>query len=197
MPNDQSFPQGREGVADPGRRAIMERVALGGAALAAVGLAGGADAAAVPDTTPCGAIQTVLSGKIRRVVTGVNADGKSTIVSDTMIDVAGDMWKTVPEQPLGSASGNEPPYTRLLQSRFGIESLRPSTDPKPTHENRRGFHTTPGVTHIFVLSGTVSYLTDLDQVTLNAGDTVIQRNSAHAWRNDGTEPVKILVTLVQ
>jgi mannose-6-phosphate isomerase-like protein (cupin superfamily) len=189
--------ENRECVVNVGRRTMLEQFAVGGAALAAIGLSNAAPIEAAPESMDCGALRTVMSGKIRRVVTGCNADGKSKIVSDTVVDVASDLWKTAADQPLGPGPTAEPPYSRLLQSRFGIETLKPSDEPKPTHENRRGFHITPGVTHIFVLNGTITYMTDLDEVKLKAGDLVIQRNSAHAWRNDGTEPVRIFVTLVQ
>jgi hypothetical protein len=201
MSKDQySQSEGRESVGNPDRRALLEQIAVAGVALAAIGLSSPANAApaeATPQSAECGALQAVMSGKIRRVVTGCNADGKSRVVSDTVVDVVSDLWKTAADQPLGPGPTEEPSYSRLLQSRFGVETLKPSEEPKPTHENRRGFHTTPGVTHIFVLNGNITYMTDLDEVKLKAGDLVIQRNSAHAWRNDGTEPVRIFVTLVQ
>jgi uncharacterized cupin superfamily protein len=46
---------------------------------------------------------------------------------------------------------------------------------------------------VFVLTGSITYLTDLQEVKLNAGDLLIMRDNAHSWRNDGTEPVNILV----
>ena len=194
--------ENREPAVDVSRRTVLEQFAVGSAAaaLAAVGLGSVASAAPMetaPESGECGALQTVMSGKIRRVVTGVNPDGKSKVVSDTVVDVAADLWKTAADQTLGTGLAEEPSYTRTLQTRFGIETLKPSQEPKPTHENQKGRHTTGGVTHIFVLNGAVTYLTDLDEVKLKAGDLVIQRNSPHAWRNDGTEPVRILVTLVQ
>lgn len=201
MSKDQAAKsENREHGVEIGRRTILEKVALGGAALAVVGLVtitGAAAEQAKPESSPAGALQQVMSGRVRRVVTGYNADGKSKVVSDMIVDVAGDLWKTAGDQLLGPGPTGEPSYVRTLQTRFGIETLRPAQEPKPTLENRKGFHLTPGVTHIFVLNGTVTYLTDLEEVKLNAGDLIIQRNTPHSWRNDGAEPVKILVTLVQ
>jgi hypothetical protein len=177
------------------RRGWLSQVALGGLALAALG--GGAADAAEPASGECAVMQPIMSNKIRRVVTTVNADGKSTVLSDEMVDAGAKLWEITADQPLGPGKAGEPAYTKLMTGRVGVETIRPSQEPKPTHENRKGFHVTPGVTHILVMNGPLTYLTDLGEVKLNAGDLVIQRNSSHAWRNDGQEAVKIFVALNQ
>jgi quercetin dioxygenase-like cupin family protein len=50
-----------------------------------------------------------------------------------------------------------------------------------------GMHGTDTVDYIVILSGEVSLLVDEGEVTLKAGDTVIQRGVNHGWINRGKE----------
>jgi len=56
-------------------------------------------------------------------------------------------------------------------------------------DNSRGYgmHGTDTVDYIVILSGEVSLLVDEGEVTLKAGDTVIQRGVNHGWINRGKE----------
>jgi hypothetical protein len=190
----------REPVIDIARRTMLEQFALGGAALAAIGLGSVALATpieAAPASASCENLQPIAAGKIRRVVCGVNSAGKGRVVSDTVIPT-GILWTTDGQHPLGASPADERPYVSApseLRSRWYIAALKPNAEPKPTLENRQGFHINPvrGITYVFVLTGSITYLTDLQEVKLNAGDLLIMRDNAHSWRNDGTEPVNILV----
>ncbi len=51
-----------------------------------------------------------------------------------------------------------------------------------------GFHTTPTIDYILVLSGEVDLELDSGSVHLTPGDTVIQRATRHAWRVSGDQP---------
>jgi quercetin dioxygenase-like cupin family protein len=59
-------------------------------------------------------------------------------------------------------------------------------------------HRTLTIDYVFVLSGEVTMLMDIPpEVKLKAGDVVIQRNTMHSWRVDGTTPVSLLASLVR
>lgn len=199
--NQSSTSEDRERAVNSGRRAMLGQVAVGGAALAALGLGKVANAA-VADAGPessgqCGALLPIAAGKIRRVVCGSNPEGKSRVVSDTVIDT-GVLWTTDAEKPLGAGAADEKAYASAeskLRSRWYIATLQPNKDPKPTSQNQQGFHLNPvrGITYVFVLSGEITHLLDLQEVKLKAGDLLIMRDTHHSWRNEGTEPVKILV----
>lgn len=146
------------------------------------------------------------SDRIRRVLTGTNSQGQSVVVSDELVPVT-DIWRTSREQPLGAATARESTVvlpTTVPQidpmpggSRFFIASLGPSAQPKPTRENRQGFHRTATVDYIVVLSGEITLLTDLQEVKLNTGDCTILRNISHSWRNDLDRPCQLLVAMVR
>ena len=160
--------------------------ATGGAALAGFFVAATAAAGQTP----------VPAGRMRRVVTGHNAEGKSYIVSDETADM-GNLWATKADLPLGQVPAGE--ATRVThatgEGRFYVASLPPSRDPKPTRENRGGFHQTPGIAYCYILSGEIVFMTDTQETTVRAGDLIVERNAFHSWRNEGTTPVSMLIVV--
>jgi len=168
------------------RRTMLAYTAVGGGAMAGLFAAAGPATAQTP----------VPAGRMRRVVTGHNAEGKSYIVSDEMADM-GNLWATKPDSPLGQAPASEP--KKLTHStgehRLYVAALPPSRDPKPTRENRGGFHQTPGLAYCYILSGEIVFMTDTQETTVRAGDLVVERGTLHSWRNEGTAPVTMLIVV--
>ena len=124
----------------------------------------------MPDQATAG--QTpVPAGKMRRVVTGHNAAGKSYIVSDEMAPV-GSLWTTKPDQPIGQAPpGEAQKVSRATgEGRFFVAAIQPSKDPKPNLENRIGFHQTQGIAYCYILNGEIVFLVDTGEVKVRAGD---------------------------
>jgi quercetin dioxygenase-like cupin family protein len=60
-----------------------------------------------------------------------------------------------------------------------------------------GLHATDSTDVVVVLAGRLSMaLEEGAEVHLDVGDVVVQNGTQHAWRNHGTEPVRMLVFLV-
>lgn len=59
-----------------------------------------------------------------------------------------------------------------------------------------GMHFSETVDYGVMLSGEVTMLLDEGEVTLRAGDVVVQRGAAHAWANRGTVPAMMAVVIV-
>jgi quercetin dioxygenase-like cupin family protein len=59
-----------------------------------------------------------------------------------------------------------------------------------------GMHYSETVDYGVVVSGEVTLILDIGEVTLRAGDTYVLRGSAHAWSNRGAEPAYVAVFLV-
>ena len=178
-----------------GRRAVLEGSAIGGAALAA-GFFGPLAGTAVAGQAP-GSAQPVKTGQIRRVATGKNAAGKSYIAVDEVVGI-NDVWSTTADQPLGLApdEAHRADFSHATgDSRCFLAALPPSQDPKPNLTNRIGFHVTTGVAYCYVLNGEVVFLVDEEEVRLQAGDLLIERGTAHSWRNEGTEPVGLMIVV--
>jgi mannose-6-phosphate isomerase-like protein (cupin superfamily) len=176
-----------------GRRTLLERSAAGGALLAAnfFGLFGPAEAEAQGGAAP------KPGAKMRRVVTAHNAEGKSYIASDELVDVAG-LWTTKPDVVLGAAAEGERLQVAKAtgETRFFVATIAPSKDPKPDLKNRIGFHRTPGIAYCYVLSGEVVFLVDVQEVRVKTGELVVERNTMHSWRNESSVPATLLITVV-
>ena len=142
------------------RRAMLASSAGASAALVALFAAPNE---AVAGQTP------VPTGRMRRVVTGRNAQGKSYIVSDEMADV-GNLWTTKADQPIGQAPSGEPRRVTHAtgDGRCFVAAIAPSKEPKPNLENRIGFHETPGVAYCYILNGELVLLVDTQEVKVRA-----------------------------
>src|ERR1700741_2437755 len=127
------------GAARHGRRQMLQISAAGGLTLAS-GLFGGLlmpGQAAAAD----GSI-TLQNGKLRRVVSGLNPEGKSYIAIDDSADVA-NIFATPVGRTLGEVAKNEPaqlPMNATGQTRCFVAAIPPHKDQKPTMANRIGFH---------------------------------------------------------
>ncbi|GAA0512104.1 cupin domain-containing protein [Pigmentiphaga sp. GD03639] len=57
-------------------------------------------------------------------------------------------------------------------------------------------HRTETVDYAIVLSGEITMLLDDSEVTLRAGDVLVQCGTNHAWSNRGTEPARVAFILL-
>ena len=178
-----------------GRRSLLGHSILGGAALATNFIPEHALAnSAVPSK---GVEEAIAAGQIRRVVTGQKSDGKSFIVSDELVSIT-NLWQTTSKDPLGTgpAEGSAA-ITPGGGSRCFVARLPPSEHPMPSLENRSGFHRAGGSAYCLILTGEITFLVDQEEVNLSVGSLVVERNTDHSWRNEGIEPVAVLVMVVE
>jgi quercetin dioxygenase-like cupin family protein len=140
----------------------------------------------------------------RRVVTGVDAQGRSCIETEAPIppsatwnedDAQGmDFWvvRQVPdrlESALEPAADWEPDNSappggivgRLITWLPGLEYPR---------------HTTPTLDLGIIVSGRLELILDTGSTILNPGDVVVQRGTAHGWRVVGPEPCTWVVVMI-
>jgi len=178
------------------RRALLELSAISGLT-AAAGLVGMPGAAAVVEAAQGSGTITLQKGKARRVVTAHNADGKSYIAKDEIVDFA-NIWTGSPDHPLGTAAAAEPAGLSHAtgQNRCFVAAIPPSKDPKPTQANRVGYHRGNGVSYCLILDGELVFLVDTQETVVRAGDVVVERNTLHSWRNEGTQPVAMFIVTV-
>lgn len=180
-----------------GRRAILGGTVVGGVALASGFIGPLAGSVIGQESMPVGPAQPVKTGRIRRVATGQNSHGKSYIASDEVVAIE-DGWSTASKQPLGATPDGErrSDFEQATgETRFWITAMEPHADPKPDLVNRIGFHRTPGVAYIYILSGEVMFLVDEGEVRLRPGDLLVERGTDHSWRNEGPEPVGLLIVM--
>lgn len=131
---------------------------------------------------------------LRRVVTGLDPAGRSTIVLDG--PAAKVIWTTdrSPASNRGSADAGGAPFsfnipvggTTFFFTDFAPASQGPSI----------GMHATDTLDYGVVVSGEIVLITETGETTLKAGDVVIDRGVKHAWRNDGAEPCRVVFVFV-
>jgi quercetin dioxygenase-like cupin family protein len=129
--------------------------------------------------------------KVRRVVTGCDADGRSVIAVDdnppaksvgtgevarTVVEV----WSTV------SASDQSEKITTGLgpnATEIRVVEMPPGC--------RREMHRTDTVDYGLVLSGELYVVLERGETLLRAGDIIVQRGTNHAWHNRSDAPTRI------
>jgi mannose-6-phosphate isomerase-like protein (cupin superfamily) len=193
MQDDRKLP---EKLLRTGRRAMLGYSAAGGLAVAS-GLLGVLTSATDTEAGQIAGKMMLPNGKMRRIVTALNAEGKSYIASDGPVD-ANDLWKGTPDRPLGVAGENEPPGVTHAtgQSRCFVAAIQPSKDPKPTMSNRLGYHRGNGVSHCLILDGDLVFMVDTQETIVRPGDLIVERNTLHSWRNEGTQPVSMFIVTI-
>lgn len=161
-----------------------------------------------------------MNRTFRRIVTGVDVDGKSRLVDDSRIGEGGlgnfNLWMT---RPRGDDGGEllpffpppggtifrvvrlPPPdplmtpedFNRLVSeffARVGSPECRADTSRHPL------MHVTPTTDYIMLLEGAVSLLLDKgDPIPLRPFDTVVQRGTNHTWLVTGPSPAVFLAVM--
>ncbi len=126
----------------------------------------------------------------RRVVTGLDAEGRSCIILDGPVPrtAAGNqlVWRaaSLPADNGGTTDTSVP---------FSIDHLKDGSAGFSIAELPVGIgrflHATDTLDYLIILKGKISLEMEVGEVTLGPGDCVVQRGTMHAWRNDGPEAV--------
>ncbi len=146
----------------------------------------------------------MTAGAPRRVVTGHDRNGKSVVLSDGPPpqhhpmqgpEVGADFFEIwnctlpVPRLTLADPEPNERAFTIMPVSGHLlriIEIYPPSQGGK-----RTVMHRTSTLDYVVVISGEVVLVLDDSEVTLRAGDVVVQRGTDHAWENRAAGPARM------
>jgi quercetin dioxygenase-like cupin family protein len=139
--------------------------------------------------------------KIRRVVTGHDAQGRARVAID---EVCGNVISRRPNHAscvVWSTSGfpadngderdgaaREVATTDPNGTVFRIVEYRPGVAPRN--------HRTESIDYAVVLAGEIDMELEGETVRLRAGDVLVQRGTVHNWVNRGAEPCVIAFVLV-
>lgn len=134
----------------------------------------------------------------RRVLTGLDAAGKSAILVDEPLAHASGgaamVW-AAPALPVDNsvpAGGPAPAFSfDLLHS--GGAAFMVMEYPADMGEF---WHATDSTECIAMLSGEIVLMTETGEVTLRAGDVLVDRGVVHCWRNDSGAPARAAITLL-
>jgi hypothetical protein len=152
--------------------------------------------------------------RFRRLVTGLDEEGRSTIVSDeqcshvqviadTPTFVMTDFWRheQVPVDNAGPADdGLDGPVAISPPDKGSV--FRIVEFPPDSHWDDGGgvrsrmFHSTPSLDYAFVLRGSIWSVMDADEREMTAGDVLIQRGTSHLWSNRSELPCLVAFVLI-
>lgn len=159
----------------------------------------------------------------RRIVTGFDDQGRSCVIEDRQVAETSmgntQLWVRGPGERENDGTHAVPFFPAPGQSLFRVVRL-PPPDPAMTasqlaaaadgfFENigdawcRRDtardpfMHRTPTTDYITVLSGQISLVLETGEaLALRPLDTVVQRQTNHAWRVSGSEPAVLLCVMI-
>jgi quercetin dioxygenase-like cupin family protein len=136
--------------------------------------------------------------KVRRVVTGHDAQGADTIVSDDVLanEPTADpqlieLWR-IPGPPEDPHAGHAPQGGERTIAEPGAIAWRLFVLPP----GERHLHRTDTLDMLQVLDGEVVVMLDGGDVTLHPNDCLVLRGENHGWRNDSTEPATLAAVMV-
>ena len=138
--------------------------------------------------------------KLRRVVTGHDANGKAIVTVDEIC---------TPVSPREGVSAS----VVWTSEGFPVDNNGSADEAKrqtgTTHDNGTVFrviefapgnagrnHRTDSIDYLCILSGEIDMEFDGAEVHLKAGDVMVQRGTIHNWINRGTEPCVIAFALI-
>lgn len=152
-----------------------------------------------------------MSDDPRRVVTGHTADGVSVVLSDGPVPVSRqipedgvafhEIWNTTGAPTVVTADEVTDPTERELAAPPPPRGTKIRINEfAPGFLNEAGLqspvHRTASVDYGIVLEGEITLVLDDSEVTLHAGDVVVQRGTDHAWANRGAVTAKVAFILV-
>lgn len=135
-----------------------------------------------------------MASKVRRVVTGHDAQGRAVFVADETIEeeaLGAVVWSTdvLPADNSGPArSAGAPAGIAAGGSMIRIMTIEPG--------HRSPMHRTQTLDYGVVLDGAINLELDDGAVkTVHAGEVVVQRGTIHAWENATDRPCRIAFIL--
>ncbi|HEX8055927.1 MAG TPA: cupin domain-containing protein [Novosphingobium sp.] len=132
---------------------------------------------------------------MRRVVTGLNADGKSCVLIDGEVPRLGPgpavVWRTgLPADNVGSED-TATPYDPAIFHDGGSTFMIVEVPPGYPHF----MHATDTIDYLIVLAGELVMELETGEARMGPGTFIVDRGVIHAWRNDGPETV-VLATVI-
>lgn len=144
----------------------------------------------------------------RRVVTGLDASGKSIITHDGLVPESatwsepeagsgGDLWilKNIPFDLTDSTDPLDGYTMAMLPLPFeGAYAIVRMFTWNPGFVS--GMHCTDTIDFVFLISGQLEMILENGSTILQVGDTVVQRGTMHDWRVVGNEPCTLVGIMI-
>jgi mannose-6-phosphate isomerase-like protein (cupin superfamily) len=148
----------------------------------------------------------------RRVVAGLNAEGRSTITADEFTTTRSfmpgwtlcDVWQADSLPPRLDDDhtlqpGERQPYSAVGGLVWRVGMFPPDTAWTPPPPEAPGeppaMHTNHSVDVITIVSGEIYVVLEDGETLLRPGDTFVQRGTRHAWSNRSDQPCVLVAAM--
>ena len=132
-----------------------------------------------------------MVSKVRRIVTGHDADGRAVFVGDERLEegpLGAQIWSTA-ELPADNSDPTDGGRREIGIASPGGSAIRVMTI-EPGH--RSPMHRTQTIDYGVVIEGSIGLeLDDGATKTVGPGEVVVQRGTIHAWVNSTDRPCRI------
>ena len=130
----------------------------------------------------------------RRIVTGLDADGKSCVLFEGPAPIT--IWQTdsTPADNSGTVDTGYDGFD-IAVAPGGTKCIAFAYEPR-SDMGAIGMHATNTIDYVIILSGNVTMITETGETLLGAGDVVVDRGIIHGWRNDGDAPCQAVCVMV-
>lgn len=132
-----------------------------------------------------------MTTALRRVVTGLDAEGRSCIAIDGPAEtIIGRSHASPADNGAPGDAGGGPTHMSLPA---GATQLSFHDFPP---RSQFTMHATDTLDYLVILSGEVSLVTEMGETLMRPGDVVVDRGVLHNWRNDGDVPCRSLLVVL-
>jgi len=146
-----------------------------------------------------------MSGRVRRIVTGHDAGGKSVVLSDDAPPQHHEMmgpkigadfheiWNSPRAIPTLTSTEAREPNERAFTIMPSSGHLLRIIDMYPLKDggSRTVMHRTKTLDYVVVIEGEAVLILEDSEVTLRKSDVVVQRGTDHAWENRSDRPARL------
>jgi len=130
----------------------------------------------------------------RRIVTGLDSEGRSAIIIDGPSDEVA--WSTS-ETPVNNSDNTDAGGKfSFNMPRGGTSFLALDIPPTSGELFGAGIHASNTIDYITVVRGEVVLVTETGEVACRPGDMIVDRGVMHGWRNEGTQPCLIVCAMI-
>lgn len=130
----------------------------------------------------------------RRIVTGLDDQGRSAIIFDGPSEKVA--WATTEAPADNSGIADQGGAFSLVFSKGGSKFIMAEFPPNPGVLHGPGMHATDTIDYLAVIKGEVILVTETGEAVCRPGDVIVDRGIVHGWRNDGTEPALLSCVLI-
>jgi mannose-6-phosphate isomerase-like protein (cupin superfamily) len=135
-------------------------------------------------------MMTDTKSRPRRVVTGLDAEGRGCVIIDGPIPDHGGparlIWRTAAVP--ADNSGNEDTTARFSMEMFHDGGSNFMVTEMPVGIGRF-MHATDTIDYVIILSGRIVLELEAGETEVGPGDFIVDRGTVHSFRNEGPDPV--------